>query len=314
MMPQTSFCRFAVAEQTRIDAASGTIYGVSLITEGPALGHGVYIDAKTLEQVKQAASSYAGGLKVKMDHGGGAGDIVGYIDALRIVGQKLLGDFHLLDSSAHRPYILEIASKIPDTFGLSIAFSGPSEIGSDKRAMQRCTEIYSVDLVSEPAANPDGLFSRMKLQTQAEDPSANIEIELPMNEEMKKAIEAMIQSALAGVGERMSKLEGAMPPAIEPKVVAASAQVDAVQLAAKDGAMTALKEFSKTFGAPAAPAASSEAVAPVVSTSKFEDHVAKKAAELKGDKAAAISFCIKNHSAEYVAFRARVASGEVVKL
>jgi len=314
MMPQTSFCRFAVAEQTRIDAASGTIYGVSLITEGPALGHGVYIDAKTLEQVKEAASSYAGGLKVKMDHGGGAGDIVGYIDALRIVGQKLLGDFHLLDSSAHRPYILEIASKIPDTFGLSIAFSGPSEIGSDKRAMQRCTEIYSVDLVSEPAANPDGLFSRMKLQTQAEDPSANIEIELPMNEEMKKAIEAMIQSALAGVGERMSKLEGAMPPAIEPKVVAASAQVDAVQLAAKDGAMTALKEFSKTFGAPAAPAASSEAVAPVVSTSKFEDHVAKKAAELKGDKAAAISFCIKNHSAEYVAFRARVASGEVVKL
>jgi len=314
MMPQTSFCRFAVAEQTRIDAASGTIYGVSLITEGPALGHGVYIDAKTLEQVKEAASSYAGGLKVKMDHGGGAGDIVGYIDALRIVGQKLLGDFHLLDSSTHRPYILEIASKIPDTFGLSIAFSGPSEIGSDKRAMQRCTEIYSVDLVSEPAANPDGLFSRMKLQTQAEDPSANIEIELPMNEEMKKAIEAMIQSALAGVGERMSKLEGAMPPAIEPKVVAASAQVDAVQLAAKDGAMTALKEFSKTFGAPAAPAASSEAVAPVVSTSKFEDHVAKKAAELKGDKAAAISFCIKNHSAEYVAFRARVASGEVVKL
>ena len=314
MMPQTSFCRFAVAEQTRIDAASGTIYGVSLITEGPALGHGVYIDAKTLEQVKQAASSYAGGLKVKMDHGGGAGDIVGYIDALRIVGQKLLGDFHLLDSSAHRPYILEIASKIPDTFGLSIAFSGPSEIGSDKRAMQRCTEIYSVDLVSEPAANPDGLFSRMKLQTLTEDPSANIEIELPMNEEMKKAIEAMIQSALAGVGERMSKLEGAMPPATEPKVVAASAQTDAVQLAAKDGAMTALKEFSKTFGAPAAPAASSEAVAPVVSTSKFEDHVAKKAAELKGDKAAAISFCIKNHSAEYVAFRARVASGEVVKL
>ena len=316
MMPQTSFCKFAVAEQTRIDAASGTIYGVSLITEGPALGHGVYIDAKTLEQVKEAASSYAGGLKVKMDHGGGAGDIVGYIDALRIVGQKLIGDFHLLDSSAHRPYILEIASKIPDTFGLSIAFSGPSEIGSDKRAMQRCTEIYSVDLVSEPAANPDGLFSRMKLQTQAEDPSANIEIELPMNEEMKKAIEAMIQSALAGVGERMSKIETTMaaPAVVDPKAIACSAQTDAVQLAAKDGAMSALKEFSKTFGAPAAPAASSEAVAPVVSASKFEDHVAKKAAELKGDKAAAISFCIKNHSAEYVAFRARVASGEVVKL
>ena len=178
--------------------------------------------------------------------------------------------------------------------------------------MQRCTEIYSVDLVSEPAANPDGLFSRMKLQ--AEEPSANIEIELPMNEEMKKAIEDMIQSALANVGERMSKLEGAMPPAVDPKVIAASSQTDAVQLAAKEGALSALKEFSKSFGAPPALATPAPAAAPVVTSDKFEQFVAKKAAELKGDKAAAISFCIKNHSAEYIAYRARVVAGEVVKL
>ena len=312
MQTATSFRQFAATAQARVNPADGVIYGVSLITEGPALGHGVYIDATTLEQVQTAAGMYSGGLKVKMDHGGGAGDIVGFIDNLRIAGAKLLGDFHLLQSSEHRQYILEIAEKIPDTFGLSIAFSGPSEIGVDKRAMQRCTEIYSVDLVSEPAANPDGLFSRMKLQ--AEEPSANIEIELPMNEEMKKAIEAMIQSALANVGERMSKLEGAMPPAVDPKVIAASSQADAVQLAAKEGALSALKEFSKSFGAPPALATPAPAAAPVVTSDKFEQFVAKKAAELKGDKAAAISFCIKNHSAEYIAYRARVVAGEVVKL
>jgi len=312
MQTATSFRQFAATAQARVNPADGVIYGVSLITEGPALGHGVYIDATTLEQVKTAAGMYSGGLKVKMDHGGGAGDIVGFIDNLRIAGAKLLGDFHLLQSSEHRQYILEIAEKIPDTFGLSIAFSGPSEIGVDKRAMQRCTEIYSVDLVSEPAANPDGLFSRMKLQ--AEEPSANIEIELPMNEEMKKAIEAMIQSALANVGERMSKLEGAMPPAVDSKVIAASSQADAVQLAAKEGALSALKEFSKSFGAPPALATPAPAAAPVVTSDKFEQFVAKKAAELKGDKAAAISFCIKNHSAEYIAYRARVVAGEVVKL
>ena len=312
MQTATSFRQFAATAQARVNPADGVIYGVSLITEGPALGHGVYIDATTLEQVKTAAGMYSGGLKVKMDHGGGAGDIVGFIDNLRIAGAKLLGDFHLLQSSEHRQYILEIAEKIPDTFGLSIAFSGPSEIGVDKRAMQRCTEIYSVDLVSEPAANPDGLFSRMKLQ--AEEPSANIEIELPMNEEMKKAIEAMIQSALANVGERMSKLEGAMPPAVDTKVIAASSQTDAVQLAAKEGALSALKEFSKSFGAPPALATPAPAAAPVVTSDKFEQFVAKKAAELKGDKAAAISFCIKNHSAEYIAYRARVVAGEVVKL
>jgi hypothetical protein len=110
-----------------IDAEAGVIRGVSLITKGPALGHGVMIDEKTLEQVKKAAEQYAGGLKVKLDHSGGAGDIVGYIDALRIDGDKLLGDLHLLQSSPHRSYILEIAQRIPDTFGLSIAFSGPSE-------------------------------------------------------------------------------------------------------------------------------------------------------------------------------------------
>ena len=106
-----------------IDAESGIIRGVSLITKGPALGHGVMIDDKTLAQVKTAAEQYSGGLKVKLNHSGGAGDIVGYIDALRISGEKLLGDLHLLQTSPHRAYILEIAERIPDTFGLSLAFS-----------------------------------------------------------------------------------------------------------------------------------------------------------------------------------------------
>ena len=53
-----------------IDAEAGVIRGVSLITKGPALGHGVMIDEKTLEQVKKAAEQYAGGLKVKLDHSG----------------------------------------------------------------------------------------------------------------------------------------------------------------------------------------------------------------------------------------------------
>jgi len=316
MQTATSFRQFAATAQARVNPADGVIYGVSLITEGPALGHGVYIDSTTLQQVQTAAGMYSGGLKVKMDHGGGAGDIVGFIDNLRVAGPKLIGDFHLLNSSEHRQYILEIATKIPDTFGLSIAFSGPAEIGSDKRKMQRCTEIYSVDLVSEPAANPDGLFSRMKLQ--AEEPSANIEIELPMNEEMKKAIEAMIQSALSDVGQRMSKLESSLavptPATADAKPIACASQNDALQLAAKEGALSALKEFSKSFGAPPALATPAPAAAPVVVVEKFEQLVAKKAVELKGDKAAAISLCIKNHSTEYVAYRARVAAGEVVKL
>lgn len=300
-----------------IDTEAGVIRGVSLITKGPALGHGVMIDDKTLEQVKAAAEEYTGGLKVKLNHSSGAGDIIGFIDTLRIDGEKLLGDMHLLETSPHRAYILEIAQRIPDTFGLSIAFSGPSEKSSDKlTTLQRCSEIYSVDLVSEPAANPSGFFARKlkQLQTgEVEQPSAEIDIELPMNEEMKKAIEGMIQSAMMGMNDKIAKLESALPP-VEEKPAAMSAQNEVVQLAANTAALAAVKEFAKSFGAPAAPVASAEAPKPVVQTQKFEEIVAAKASELKGDKSAAISFAIKNHSDLYAAYRARVQGGEIVKL
>jgi hypothetical protein len=302
-----------------IDAEAGVIRGVSLITKGPALGHGVMIDEKTLEQVKKAAEQYAGGLKVKLDHSGGAGDIVGYIDALRIDGDKLLGDLHLLQSSPHRSYILEIAQRIPDTFGLSIAFSGPSEKAKDGvTTLQRCSEIYSVDLVSEPAANPSGFFARKLKELQEGEvgqDGAKIKMEYPMNDEMKKEIEGMIQSAMMAMGDRVAKLESAIPSEKEEdKPAAMSAQNEAVQLAANAAALAAIKEFSKSFGAPSAPVASSEVSAPAVAAQKFEDVVAAKSVELKGDKSAAIAFSIKNHSDLYVAYRSRVQAGEIIKL
>jgi hypothetical protein len=307
------------ASSGAIDAEAGVIRGVSLITKGPALGHGVMIDEKTLEQVKKAAEQYSGGLKVKLDHSGGAGDIVGYIDALRIDGDKLLGDLHLLQSSPHRSYILEIAQRIPDTFGLSIAFSGPSEKSADGlKTLQRCSEIYSVDLVSEPAANPSGFFARKLKQLQEGEvgqDGAKIKMEYPMNDEMKKAIEGMIQSAMMAMGDRVAKLESAIPSEKEEdKPAAMSAQNEAVQLAANAAALAAIKEFSKSFGAPSAPVASAEVSAPAVAAQKFEDVVAAKSVELKGDKSAAIAFSIKNHSDLYVAYRSRVQAGEIIKL
>ena len=301
-----------------IDAESGIIRGVSLITKGPALGHGVMIDDKTLEQVKAAAEEYTGGLKVVLNHSGGAGDIVGFIDTMRISGNKLLGDLHLLKTSPHREYILEIAERIPDTFGLSIAFSGPSEKSADKlTTLQRCSEIFSVDIVGTPAANPSGFFARKLNQLESdvsESPEAEIEIKLPtMNDDMKQAIEGMIQSAMMSMNEKVAKLEAALAPK-EDKPAAMSAQNEVVQLAANTAALAAVKEFAKSFGAPAAPIASAEAVKPVVQVQKFEDVVASKATELKGDKSSAITFAIKNHADLYAAYRARVQGGELVKL
>jgi hypothetical protein len=310
--PQTYF---AAGIAGQIDQASSIIRDVAVITEGPALGHGVNIDAKTLAQVKAQAETYTGGLKVKMDHGGGAADIVGYLTNFRVAGPKLIADFHVLQNTPHREYIFEIAEKIPDTFGMSIAFSGPTELGTDKKTvLQRCSEIYSCDLVSEPAANAGGLFSEK--EPSGEGAKTEIEINLPMNDDTKKAIAGMIESAMLGLGERLSKLEGLFPKP-EEKEAAMSARNDEVKLAAESAALAAVKEFAKTFGAaPVKASAPAEAVsAPATpAAKKFEDLVTAKATELKGDKGAAIAFCVSNHATEYVAYRARVQGGEIIKL
>ena len=296
-------CYFARGFVGQIDESTGVIHDVAVITEGRALGHGVNIDATTIEQVKAQAETYSGGLKVKMDHGGGAADIVGYLTDFRIAGNKLIANFHVLQNTPHRAYIFEIAEKIPDTFGMSIAFSGPTEMASDKKTvLQRCSEIYSCDLVSEPAANADGLFS-MKPEELS-----------PMNDEDKKAIAGMIESAMMGLGERLSKLESMLPKP-DDKEVAMASRNDEIKLAAEAAGLAAVKEFAKSFGAPVTKAIASEApAAPApAAAQKFEELVAAKATELKS-KSAAIAFCVQNHKNEYAAYRTRVQAGEIVKL
>jgi hypothetical protein len=232
----------------KIDAAAGVIYGVSLATEGPARGHGVHCDRTTLEQLRECARAYSGGLKVKMTHRGDAGDIVGFLSNLRIEGKKLLGDLHLLESYEKRAYILELATKIPDTFGLSVAFSGPTEERGGL-GFARCTEIYSCDLVSEPAANPTGLF-----ETGNRKPDTGNEIDagrggnLPpsmTHDEVKVIAKALVDTALVEFSGRVKAVEDSL------KTFAAGADVAAVkkELGELKGSLeTAQKEFSAKLG------------------------------------------------------------------
>jgi hypothetical protein len=148
---------FAVLDGT-IDAQAATITGVSVITVGEAKGHGMLIDAQTLLQVKEAAETYSGGLKVKTDHYTGFNEIVGTLKNFVIDGEQLRADLYLLKNHDATPRILEMAELMPDTFGLSISFSGEHEEQGDT-VFARCSEIYSADLVDAPAANPTGLFS-----------------------------------------------------------------------------------------------------------------------------------------------------------
>jgi hypothetical protein len=231
--------------QGRVDREAGIVRGVAVITEGPALGHGMFVDTTTLAQVMEQAKTYTGGLKVKLDHNASASEIVGYLTDFRVEGTTVRADLHLLRSSPRREYILELSETIPDTFGLSIAFSGTDEkIGENWFA--RCTEIYSADIVSEPAANPSGLFQVG-------------EITQPTSSDMTpEEIQAAIAAALAPLIEKIAALEAAvvvdttadateMAPDMTQMTAAQKSQI---QCAAKEAALSVLREFNAALPAP----------------------------------------------------------------
>ena len=153
-------CYSKLASRERIDGGAGVIYGVSVITTGDAAGHDMVVDETTLSEIISCANTHPDGIKVKFgqDHKAGAVDIVGCLKNFRKQGNQVKADLHLLKSADEFQKILEMAQSIPNEFGLSAVFSGEHE-EKDDEVLARCKEIYSIDLVSDPAANPNGLFS-----------------------------------------------------------------------------------------------------------------------------------------------------------
>lgn len=274
-----------------------TIEGVSIISVGEAKGHGLFVDMQTLQEVKSCAETYKGGVKVNLDHGAGIKDIVGFVDNFRIIGEQLLGDLNLLENAEKRDYILEIANKLPDTFGISIAFSGPIR-ERDGRRFASCSELYSADLVQTPAANPTGLFS-FEAKTvdnsskQMED--ATIEIE-PKEDEVSIAdIISRLTALESAFGDYKKKMEEMPAKEEEMCNCEASAPSDISKLEAK------IDQIISNFGA--APLKAS-AVAEDKPTEKFDLKaiIENKTREL-GSRTAAIKFAMTNHPSEYIALR-----------
>ncbi len=143
----------------RIDKKSGVIHGISIITQGEAKGHDIEIDHKTLEQIKECSLNYKSGLKVKLDHQTGVTSIIGLVKNFSIVNDKLVGDLYIIQSHPMAGFVMDLIESQPDTVGFSVHFSGVNQ-EVDGKNYARCDEIYSCDLVCEPAANPSGTFER----------------------------------------------------------------------------------------------------------------------------------------------------------
>ncbi len=136
-----------------------TIKGVSIIQEGPALGHGVWVDKTMLSQVRKLGKA-AGRVRAKINHWSGIQDTVGYYENFRVSGNKCLADLTFFESHEGTQLMKELIETVPKSFGVSIMFR-PDEPEYDKtndRYNARVRELYSADFVDTPAANRDGVF------------------------------------------------------------------------------------------------------------------------------------------------------------
>jgi hypothetical protein len=232
------------------------------------------VDGETLQQVKSAAETYTGGLKVKTDHFSGFNQIVGTLKNFVIDGDQLRADLHLLKAHEATPRILEMANMMPGSFGLSISFSGEHMTDATDTTFARCSEIYSADLVDQPAANPNGLFSAQVDSTFA--------VMTP------EEVAAAIQEALAPVMAEISALkEAAMPhdassegdmPSIE--ISASNSPVDKTAMSELAAELAAIKGIVSNFGAVPAPVSvATDKAADVSEPTNFQEALAKVKSE-----------------------------------
>lgn len=302
---------FSAAVGSRVNREAGVIEGVSVITAGVvAKGRNILIDDETLRQVKECAETYSDGVQVKVDHGTGFSSIVGALRKFRIEGNKLLADLHLLKSAEGRDRLFEIAETMAGSIGLSIVFTGNNE-KIDGKEYARCTELYSVDFVSRPAANPSGLFSRVDSPPQFMDSKSlitkfkefltGVEKELePVNfEAQTKDLAAKLDAATKDLAAKDAEIK---------ELTEIKDAVEKVKTEFAEKQKTLADEIEKQSSAKAAivlatlgiPQAKSGAPNQT-SAKNFEALLAEyRASNPTASKSQAIQFCIKQHPAQYL--------------
>lgn len=173
-----------------VDRDAGIINGYSVATRGEALGHGMWLDSDFLDSIVKAGNKTRSGIKSRFTHpglsGDGMGKLLGRSKNFRRDGDQVFADLHFIDAASRSPegnlseYVMSLAEESPEMFGASIVFT-PDRVAQEKfRAKNvepggkfkspdaengrnlthaRLAAIHASDVVDEPAANPEGMFS-----------------------------------------------------------------------------------------------------------------------------------------------------------
>ena len=277
--------------------------GISVATVGPALGHEMFVDDVTLLQAEQAGQA-GSPVKVFVDHDESIDSLIGLLNNFRIEEDQLRADLELLSAHPQAEFYAEILSKAPGRVGFSMAFSGkPEELGD--RRFARVENLVSVDLVSRPAANREGVFRAGSEPVQV-DTSAEGMTESSVTEQVEFDAKAAIEALTAVV----SKLEESVAAIAADKSEPAEAEVVAEEVKSEEAApapeaaeLSALSakvaELEIALAAKGSEAVASNAVASEDPVEQF-----KAASESKDWKRAAQIFSA-NKSAIYRARNAR---------
>jgi hypothetical protein len=203
--------------------------GISVITAGPALGHGMVIDADTLEQVVQAGNDL-GQVKVLSDHSSSVSNIIGYLENFTLDGGRVRADLTLFESHEGFAYFSELIGTLPGQIGFSISFSGVPRMAEDGTQLADVSTLYSVDLVTTPAANPTGVYSARVDTRKSLNMDTTVKESAPVIEAAPEAPAAPAfnaEQAIAALTARIDELVGKFAAKYEAVVEEAPAVAEA---------------------------------------------------------------------------------------
>jgi hypothetical protein len=203
--------------------------GISVITAGPALGHGMVIDADTLEQVVRAGNDL-GQVKVLSDHSSSVSNIIGYLENFNLDGGRVRADLTLFESHEGFAYFSELIGTLPGQIGFSISFSGVPRMAEDGTQLADVSTLYSVDLVTTPAANPTGVYSARVDTRKSLNMDTTVKESAPVIEAAPEAPAAPAfnaEQAIAALSARIDELVGKFAAKFEAVVEDAPAVAEA---------------------------------------------------------------------------------------
>jgi hypothetical protein len=144
----------------RIDADKGVLFGVKL------LGSNSRNNRRYSNEAMESAAPRYSGKKIYVDHPGDTAERsidrwAGTIQNARFQDDGIYGDIKLRKESGFFKGILEAAQDFPKDIGFSHVADGKTRFDGDTEVVESIKEVFSVDLVTDPATT-SGIFESLQ--------------------------------------------------------------------------------------------------------------------------------------------------------